>query len=327
MADHVVSLRFATDSRRWLQLALAAIWVLDGLLQYQTYMFTKAFSVDVLKNAALGNPPWIAGSIMWAAGVVHQYPLATNAVFATLQLALGLGIAFRRTLKPALAASIGWSLLVWWFGEGLGGLLTGQANPLSGAPGGVLLYVLLAVVLWPTDRSTVGTYVASRPVGPVAATVIWIALWGGLATLALQPANLTRQGIRELVTAMTGGQPRWLVSVMTGFANLSSQHGAAFTVIGAVILALIGIGILLPKPGPRISVIASLVAAGFIWAIGEALGGVVGGRSTDVGSGLLLALIALAYWPGNIGSARSLTPDPDAMSQRSVTLHQDEVAK
>ena len=31
------------DVRRALQLGLAAIWLLDGVLQYQSFMFTKAF--------------------------------------------------------------------------------------------------------------------------------------------------------------------------------------------------------------------------------------------------------------------------------------------
>ncbi len=31
------------DARRALQLGLAAIWLLDGVLQYQPFMYTKAF--------------------------------------------------------------------------------------------------------------------------------------------------------------------------------------------------------------------------------------------------------------------------------------------
>ena len=75
-----------------------------------------------------------------------------NTIFATIQLLLGLGIAFRPTVRVALAASVAWSLGVWWFGEGLGGVLSGGASPLNGAPGAVILYALLAVLLWPADR-------------------------------------------------------------------------------------------------------------------------------------------------------------------------------
>ena len=47
----------------------------------------------------------------------------------------------------ALAASIAWALAVWWLGEGLGGVLTGAASPVTGAPGAALLYALAAVLL------------------------------------------------------------------------------------------------------------------------------------------------------------------------------------
>ena len=36
--------RAAPDVRRLLQLGLAGIWLLDALLQYQSFMFSKAFS-------------------------------------------------------------------------------------------------------------------------------------------------------------------------------------------------------------------------------------------------------------------------------------------
>ena len=47
--------RGAPDARRLLQLALAGIWLLDGVLQYQSFMFSKAFS-QMLGGTADGNP-------------------------------------------------------------------------------------------------------------------------------------------------------------------------------------------------------------------------------------------------------------------------------
>jgi hypothetical protein len=52
---------------------------------------------------------------------------------------IGPGLIYRPTVKVALLASFGWSLGVWWIGEGLGGLSTGTASPLTGAPGAALL--------------------------------------------------------------------------------------------------------------------------------------------------------------------------------------------
>ena len=68
-----------------------------------------------------GNPALVASPILWNAHLVGQHPVPLNAVFATIQLLLALGIAWRPTVRLALGASVGWALGVWWFGEGLGG--------------------------------------------------------------------------------------------------------------------------------------------------------------------------------------------------------------
>ncbi len=103
------------DVRRALQLALAAIWLLDGVLQYQPFMYSKAFA-QMLGAGAAGNPSVIARPITWDAGLVGQHLVLLNTIFATIQLLLGLGIAFRPTVRVALAASVAWSMAVWWFG-------------------------------------------------------------------------------------------------------------------------------------------------------------------------------------------------------------------
>ena len=114
-------------------------------------MFTKAFG-QTLAGTAQGNPQVIAGPITWSARIVSYHPTATNAAFATIQLLLALGLAWRPTVKITLAASVAWSLAVWWLGEGLGGVLAGNASPVNGAPGAVIMYALLAVLLWPAGR-------------------------------------------------------------------------------------------------------------------------------------------------------------------------------
>jgi hypothetical protein len=128
--------------RNW----LALTWLLDAVLQYQPFMFSKAFS-QMLSGAGQGNPHVIAQPISWAAGIVADRPILVNAVFATIQLLLATGIIWRCTTKIALVASIAWSLGVWWFGEGFGGVLAGTASPVNGAPGAVILYALLAVLV------------------------------------------------------------------------------------------------------------------------------------------------------------------------------------
>ena len=97
------------------------------MLQFQPFMFGKGFS-QMLAGTAPGNPAVIARPVLWSAAIEGRHPSLLNAIFAVLQVLLGLGIAWRPTVKPALAASMAWALAVWWLGEGLGGLLAGTAR-------------------------------------------------------------------------------------------------------------------------------------------------------------------------------------------------------
>ena len=59
---------------------------------------------------------------------------------------------YRPTARFALALSIVWALIVWWSGEAFGMLFMSMASPLTGAPGAVSLYGLLALIAWPNGR-------------------------------------------------------------------------------------------------------------------------------------------------------------------------------
>ena len=285
------------DARRWLQLALAAIWVLDGVLQYQSFMFTKGFG-QMLAATAPGNPAVIASPIIWAARITEQHAVSTNAAFATIQLLIGLGIACRPTVRAALAASVAWSLAVWWFGEGLGGVLSGGASPVNGAPGAVVLYALLAVLLWPAAEAGTRTlFVAARPVGATAARALWLVLWGSLAYLAVDGENRTPQGLHDIVAGMADGEPGWLAAINRGAASILDHHGLEASVVLAILLAAVAAGVLLPVPLHRAAVILAIIIALVIWVAGQDLGEIFTGGATDPNSGLLLALVALAYWP------------------------------
>jgi hypothetical protein len=293
------------DALRRLQLCLAAVWLLDAVLQAQAFMFTKGFAAS-LGTAARGNPGVVAAPITWSARLIGEHAVAADAAFAAIQLLIALGIAFRPTCKPALAVSVAWSLAVWWLGEGLGGLLTGTASPVNGAPGAVLLYALLAVLLWPTDhrerRREPASFVAGWSAGARTAKLLWLALWGGLAYLALSPATSKPGALARTVSGMADGQPAWLASLQHGLTGFLRSHGPATATCLAVVLALVAVGMFLPGPAARVAVVLAVAVAAAIW-LAEGLGGLFGGMGTDPNSGPLLALLALAYWPAATGPA------------------------
>jgi len=290
-----------TDARRVLQLILAATWLLDGLLQYQSSMYSTMFG-EMIGDSATGNPGVIASPISWNAALVEHHLVLLNTVFATIQLLLGLGIAYRPTVRVALAASIAWSLGVWWFGEGLGGVLSGGASPVNGAPGAVILYALLAVLLWPADRPGVtAPFVAARAVGAPVARLLWLLLWGSLAYFALTPANRAPQALHDMIVSMTGGEPGWVTALENHAAAVLDHQGLTASIVLAATLIVIAAGVFLPPPLARSAVILALVMAAFIWVFGEAFGQILTGGGTDPNTAPLLALLALAYWPRATG--------------------------
>ena len=291
------------DTRRALQLGLAAIWLLDGVLQYQPFMYTKAFP-QVLAGTAAGNPSVIARPITWDANLVQHHLVLLNTIFATIQLLLGLGIAFRPTVRIALAASIAWSVGVWWFGEGLGGVLAGGASPLNGAPGAVIIYALLAVLLWPADRATAAPFVAARAVGVQLARALWLVFWLSEAYFALIPANRAPQAVSTMIAGMEGGEPGWLAAIQRGGASLVANQGLAASVTLAVALVLIAVGVYLPRPFAKATLVLAIVVAVVIWVVAQALGGILASGATDPNSGPLLVLLALAYWPARTLNGR-----------------------
>ncbi len=285
------------DIRRALQLALAAVWLLDAVLQYQSFMFTKGFG-QMLAGTAPGNPAVVAKPITWNATLVDHHLVAINTTFATIQLLLALGIAFRPTVRVALAASIVWALGVWWFGEGLGEVLTPAASPVNGAPGAVIIYALLAVLLWPSDRfAAAAPFTSARAVGARAARALWLVLWGSLVYFALMPSNRTAQGLHSMIAGMASGQPGWLAAADAHVAALFANQGLAASIVLAIALAVIAVSVYLPAPITRAVLVLAIVLAALIWIFGEAFGGILAGGATDPNSGPLLILLALAYWP------------------------------
>jgi hypothetical protein len=284
------------EARRALQLGLAGLWLLDGVLQYQPFMYTRAFG-QMLAGTAAGNPAIVARPITWQAGLAGHHLVLANTIFATIQLLLGLGIAIRPTARPALAASVAWSLGVWWLGEGLGGVLSGRASPLSGAPGAALLYALLAVLLWPAGRETPAPFTAARAAGPHVARALWLALWGSLAYLALTPASRAPGAVSGLIAAMADGEPGWLAALIHGAAALVTGADLATSAGLAVALAVVAVGIWLPAAAARATLLLGIAVALVIWVLAQGLGGILAGGATDPNSGPLLVLLALAYWP------------------------------
>jgi hypothetical protein len=264
-----------------LQICLGLLWLLDAALQYQPFMFGPGFVTKGIEPAAAGNPVAIVSSVTWASDVMLRHVAVYNAMFASIQLLLAIGLFFRRTVKLALAASIVWALSVWWFGESLGGVFTG-ASPLAGLPGAVALYALIAIVLWPAG-----------PLGATGANFLWLVLWAGFAHYLLLPANRAPDAITRIFSA-ADGQPGWVAATMASFAHADAHRGTQVSVVLAVACAGVALGVFSRRARRPALVIAA--GLGVLFWVAEGFGGIFTGQGTDPSTGPLLILLAACYW-------------------------------
>jgi hypothetical protein len=276
---------FASDSRRAFQTVLGLIWLLDGALQFQPFMYSKGF-IQMLTGTAAGQPHWLASSIDWAADLAQSNLTVFNTLFALAQVVIGLGLLYRRTVKPALVLSFAWALGVWWFSEGFGMLFAG-ANPLTGAPGAVLLYAIIGLLVWPTERP--GGLLGLR-----GARITWCALWLVMAWAWLLAPNSSANATSSAIISAPGAG--FLHSVQSSAASGASGHGLVIAIALAVVSAAIGVAVAKNwRPAPFIA-LAIVLNLGY-WVIGQGFGGIFYTNSaTDPNAGPLFILLALVLY-------------------------------
>jgi hypothetical protein len=235
---------FASDTRRTIQTALGLLWLLDGALQFQSFMYSRGF-IDMLTQMMSGQPAWLQSTMRSASNIAASNLTVFNTLFALTQVVIGIGLLYRRTVKPALALSFLWALAVWWFGEAFGMLFMNMANPLTGAPGAVVLYAIVGLLVWPNDRP-------GGLLGAHGARAVWAALWLVMAWLWLLGANSSADATREAVNAAPSGMS-WLSTVQDWAANAARGNGTAIALVLALVSAVIGIGVAVAGASARSS--------------------------------------------------------------------------
>ena len=286
--------------RQRLTWALATVWLLDAALQYQPYMFTRDFPNQVIRPVGAGSPAWVAAPTHWAGSLMAEHIVVWNALFATIQLAIAVGLFLRRTTRLALAASIVWAVSIWWLGEGLGGVLAGPVSALMGLPGAAIVYALIAALLWPRAASSTGgphrSVAESSPLGLVGARAVWVLLWAVFVFETLRPANRSPSALRGMVAGMEAGEPGWIKAIDRAGVSVLGDRGMQFSIVLAVLFAVIAVCVFIPRL-TRPALIIAVVLAGLVWVFGENFGEIATGDATDPNSGPLLALFALCFWP------------------------------
>jgi len=110
-----------------------------------------------------------------------------------------------------------------------------------------------------------------------------------------------------VIADMESGEPGWVAGLMRGAASLVSGQGLATSIVLAVALVLIALGVYLPAPAAKAALLLAIVVSAAIWVFAQAFGAIMAGGATDPNSGPLLILLTLAYWPLR-GSAPASAP-------------------
>ena len=275
-----------SPTRNIIAKALAALWLFDGLLQFQPQMFGPSFVTNVLTPVLSNQPGFIDAIVNWGIQLWSTNMVVTDALAALLQCAIGILLFFplsSKTFKTGLWISIVWGVVVWLCGEGAGQLLTGGASFYTGAPGAVVIYMLIATLLLIPQKVTTDWY-------PKIAG--WIFIIGAL--LQLQPSLWT----------VDGAQGNFMVSMMDPLHPVSVLSSALYNLVGlnpmisnlllVLVLFVIGLALIL-KPN-KITGTITLLFLFFVWWFGQDFGQLSTlfvGTATDPNTAPLLALLLL----------------------------------
>ena len=298
-------------TQRTLQIILGLFWLLDAGLQFQPFMFRSTFTTTYLLNNANNQPDVVRWIITNVGHFVGPHVAVWNTFFALIQVAIGAGLLFRRTVRPALAVSFLWAFGVWFFGEGLGLIFTGSASALTGAPGSVLMYGLIGVMAWPRSKTGedseqpvgMASSAAGRGIGGATTPLlVWSGYWSLAAVLFLLPNNRTPTSVSSAITGMASGEPSAYSHFLSSFGNQFGSGGVWAAWLLAIASLIVGFGpLLFRRPTPFLAV-GGLLSA-FFWVSGQGLGGIFTGSGTDPNTGPLIILLALAMVPAAL-------PDP-----------------
>ena len=274
--------------RRFLRIAFGALWVVDGLLQLQPNM-PLGMPGNVLQPSAAASPDWVRTLVGFASGTWSRHPAEAAAATVWIQLGIGLLLLVAprgRWSRWAGAASAGWGLVVWVFGEAFGGLFSPGLTVLFGAPGAVFLYVVAGGLIALPDRAWSGRKLGEVVTGCAGLFLLTMAVlqaWPGRGfwqgRVGDQPGTLAGM-VRGMADTP---QPHVLSTMVSWFASVDESHGWIVNLAAVILVAAVGLALVIGGRLVRPAVIAFAGFAVFDWIFIEDFG-VWGGTGTDPNS-------------------------------------------
>ena len=270
-----------------LNLILGCLWILDGVLQFQPQMpygfltFVIQPSIMAIPETGIQNFLYI-GYSTWA-----LHPFQFDALSGALQVFIGFSFLTYRSrsgLKLISIISIFWALIIWIFGEGLGGIPVYGVSLLTGFPGSALLYILMAVPYLQDKfehKSVLHEYFRNSLLVLVGISII----------LQLLPFNsYWTSGIFSQIiynNTFSQGESLWMYIILESVWPLLIFHTAYINILFSLILVSL---FFLLLSGNKTGDLIGMVTVSIFWILFQNLG-IYQNPATDFNSGLLLVLI------------------------------------
>jgi cytochrome oxidase Cu insertion factor (SCO1/SenC/PrrC family) len=279
------------------------LWIFDGVLQAQPKM-AGGLPSQVIAPVAAASPDWVQQVVNFGGTIWSYHPVQAAASAVWIQVGIGVWMILAPTgwsSRLAGLAGAGWGLIVWVFGEAFGGIFAPGLTWLSGAPGAVVLYVVVGALLALPLRM----WVAPR-LGRLLLAGIGV-FWLGMAVLQAWPgrgfwpggdAGMPGGQLTAMVSSMANvSQPHVQSAMLSGFASFTSAHGFAVNLFAVIALGVLGVAFVSGRPRLlRVAVPAATVFCVADWVLVQDLG-FPGGLGTDPNS---MVPWVLLLWGGYI---------------------------
>jgi cytochrome oxidase Cu insertion factor (SCO1/SenC/PrrC family) len=287
----------AETRARWLlRTGFGVLWIFDGLLQAQPKM-AGGLATQVIEPVAASSPGWVQHLVNWGGTVWSYHPVQAGAASVWIQVGIGawlIAAARGPWSRLAGAASVAWGLIVWVFGESFGGIFASGLSWLTGAPGGVLFYAAAgALIALPEDawRSPRAGRLLLAGLGVFFTGMAVLQAWPGRGfwqgSAGRKPGPLSGM-VKEMAATP---QPRFLSSLLSGFASFATRYGFAVNLVVVIALAAIGAAFLTGRPWlVRYAMWSGIAFCLADWVLVQDLG-FLGGLGTDPNSMIPLILL------------------------------------
>ncbi len=289
-------------SRTYLRWGFGALWLFDGVLQFQPSM-PLGLANDVVAPAAIGSPSWLHALVFSGVGVWNSHPVAFAVGAAWIQVGIGLLLLVSNGAVGRLgaAASVGWASMIWLIGNGAGGIFSPTSSILFGWPGATIFYV--AAGAWLVVGNARFTERFARDTTRALSVLLVI----GTIVQCLPGREFWHGGNSNALTAMTSfmtktPQPHWLAWLAQKGGTIAGTMGGGFNLVVVLWLLASAAGLWWSTYRPLRWPVWTLIAGcALMWLVAED-GAIFGGLATDFNSLVPLAILAWCAVPSDQAS-------------------------